>query len=211
MARKSPDSQVLKSTVKSGVLPLQAHFDRFNDFHGHELIRRLIEFIGDDPTREGVLDTPKRVVKSYKELFGGYWKSPEAVLGTTFEGSGYDQMVICKDIEFYSTCEHHLITFMGKVHIGYVPGKRVVGLSKLARLVEVFARRLQIQEKMTQQIADAIWKVLKPKGVMVVVEAKHLCMCGRGVQKQHSSMVTSSIKGVFNRPEARAEFMTLIK
>lgn len=175
------------------------------------LIKEIIAYIGDDPTREGVLDTPRRVVKSWKELYAGYGMDPKLVLGTTFEGNGYDQMVICKDIEFYSTCEHHMIPFFGSVHIGYVPGERVVGLSKLARLVEVFSRRLQIQEKMTQQIAQALEDNLTPKGVMVVVKAKHLCMCGRGIQKQHSEMVTSAIRGVFGEPGVREEFLSLTR
>lgn len=176
-----------------------------------DLIREIIAKIGDDPTREGVLDTPRRVVKSWKELFGGYSMDYKKILGTTFEKGTYDQIVICKDIEFYSTCEHHMIPFMGRIHIGYVPGEKVVGLSKLARLVEVFARRLQIQEKMTEQIKDAMIEVLNPKGVIVIAEAKHLCMCGRGVGKQNSSMVTSAIHGVFLEDGARAEFMRLVK
>lgn len=176
------------------------------------LVRQIIEIIGDNPNGEHCKDTPKRVVKSWKEIYSGYSKTAEEALGTTFSASGYDQMVICKDIEMYSTCSHHMIPFFGKVHIGYIPGKKVVGLSKLARLVEVYARRLQVQERMTDQIAKAIWTVLKPKGVMVVAEAKHLCMCARGVQKQHSSMVTSSVCGMFKRDEkARIEFLELIK
>ncbi len=180
------------------------------DERAMKLVRHLIEHLGDDPKREGLLDTPKRVIKSYKEIFGGYGVDPKKVLGTTFDAAGYNQIVICKDIEMYSTCEHHMIPFVGKVHIGYIPGDRVVGLSKLARLVEVFSRRLQIQEKLTQQIADTMDEVLKPKGVMVIVKAKHLCMCARGVNKQHSEMVTSAIKGAFEEAAARAEFMELI-
>lgn len=175
------------------------------------LVQSLIRYIGDDPDREGLFDTPKRVVKSWKEIFGGYKMDPAKVLGTTFEKNGYEQMVICKDIELFSTCEHHMIPFFGKAHIGYVPGDRVVGLSKLARLVEVYSRRLQIQEKLTQQIANTLNEVLKPKGVMVVIEAKHMCMCSRGVQKQHSSMVTSAMIGVFNDQGSRTEFMGLIR
>lgn len=181
------------------------------DERGARIIRDLLTFIGEDPNREGLAKTPQRVIRSFKELYGGYTVDPKSVLGTTFESNGYNQMVICKDIEMFSTCEHHMIPFHGKVHIGYVPGERVVGLSKLARLVEVFSRRLQIQEKLTQQIADTLDEVLKPKGAMVVIEAKHFCMCARGVQKQHSSMVTSAIKGGFTEKEARQEFMDLIK
>lgn len=206
------ENQPTNSQVDAGpVAPFLSDSGHEHFMRGTELIAAMIHMIGDDPNREGVLDTPKRVVKSWKEIFGGYKMDPKAVLGTTFESSGYNQMVICQDIEMYSTCEHHMIPFFGKVHIGYVPGDRVVGLSKLARLVEVFSRRLQIQEKMTQQIADAMEDVLKPKGVMVVVKAKHLCMCGRGVQKQHSQMVTSAIKGVFEEPGVREEFLALIK
>lgn len=194
MAHESSNPQVAWSSVSS-----------------EELVKQLIGRMGDDANREGVLDTPRRVVKSWNELYAGYHIKPEAVLGTTFESNGYNQMVICKDIEFYSTCEHHLIPFIGRVHIGYLPKARVVGLSKLARLVEVFSRRLQIQEKMTQQIADCIQDVLKPGGVMVVAKAKHLCMCARGVQKQNSEMVTSAIHGDFMDSEVRAEFMELIK
>lgn len=176
------------------------------------LIENMIRAIGDDPKREGLLDTPKRVVKSWKELFAGYKMDPKKVLGTTFDAENYDQIVICKDIELFSTCEHHMLPFIGKVHIGYLPGKRVVGLSKLARLSEVFARRLQIQERLTQQIATTLEEVLKPRGVMVVIEAKHFCMCARGVQKQHSSMITSATLGAFRKEKAaRDEFMALIK
>ncbi len=175
------------------------------------LIKQLIGLIGDDPSREGVSDTPKRVIKSFKEIFAGYKIDPKSVLATTFEKGTYDQMVICKDIELYSTCEHHMIPFYGKAHIGYIPGRKVVGLSKLARLVDVFSRRLQIQENLTEQIAAAIDEVLKPQGVMVVIEAKHMCMCARGVGKQNSMMVTSAIRGVFKGADVRAEFFSLIK
>lgn len=174
------------------------------------MIRALLGYIGDDPKSEHCSKTPSRVIKSYKELFAGYRQTPEDALGTTFRANQHDQMVICKDIEMYSTCSHHMLPFIGKVHIGYIPGKRIVGLSKLARLVEVYARRLQVQERLTDQIADAIDKILGPSGVMVVAEAKHLCMCARGVGKQHSSMVTSAIRGRFREPEARQEFLSLI-
>lgn len=173
-------------------------------------IRSLIAYIGENPDSEHTISTPSRVIKSYNELFGGYRLTPEESLGTTFETGSYDQMVICKDIEMYSTCAHHMIPFFGKVSIGYIPGKRVVGLSKLARLVEVYSRRLQIQEQLTDQIAGAIDDILKPLGVMVTIDSKHLCMCARGVGKQSSSMVTSSIRGAFKKPEARQEFLNLI-
>jgi GTP cyclohydrolase I len=176
-----------------------------------EAIKHIIEIIGDDPNREGLLDTPNRVSKSYKELFSGYSGNPKETLSRVFTCKN-DEMVILKDIEFFSTCEHHMIPFFGKVHIGYIPDGKVVGISKLARLVEVYARRLQIQEQMTDQIADAIVKYLAPKGVIVVVEATHLCMRARGVQKQNSTMITSAIRGVFKKQhDTRAEFLSLIK
>ncbi len=176
-----------------------------------KMIESIIGYIGDDPSGEHCKETPKRVVKSYQDLFSGYKKSPQDALGTTFKSNKHDQMVICKDIEMYSTCSHHMLPFFGKAHIAYIPGKKIVGLSKLARLVEVYARRLQVQERLTDQIADAIQTILKPRGVMVVIEAKHLCMCARGIQKQHSSMVTSSIRGLFKRADARAELLALIQ
>lgn len=177
-----------------------------------DAVVRMIEAIGDDPTREGLLQTPKRVVKSWKELFSGYSKNAADILSVTFEDGvkDCDELVICSDIEFYSTCEHHMLPIIGKMHIGYIPDKKVVGLSKLARLGDMFARRLQIQEKMTKQIADALMEHLKPKGVAVVITAKHFCMCARGVNKQNSWMTTSSMQGVLReKPEARAEFLRL--
>lgn len=176
-----------------------------------KVVRSLIKMIGDDPDREGVVDTPDRVVRSWSEIFGGYKMDPSEVLKTTFDAEGYNQMIICKDIEMFSTCEHHMIPFFGVVHIGYVPGDRVVGLSKLARLVEVFSRRLQIQERLTKQIHESLVTALRPRGAMVVIESKHLCMCARGVAKQNSLMVTSAFNNVFEDAKARAEFMGLIK
>jgi len=178
---------------------------------GENVVRAMLEAIGENPKREGLLDTPKRVVKSWKEIYGGYDQDPEEILSTCFTNENYDQMIISKDIEFYSTCEHHMIPFFGKAHVGYIPMKKVVGLSKLARVVDVFARRLQIQEQLTDQIADAIDEVLRPKGVFVVLNSKHMCMCARGVAKQNSSMTTSAIRGVFKNAGARQEFMELIK
>lgn len=177
---------------------------------GLECVQGILEVLGEDPRREGLRDTPKRVVKSWEELFSGYFTNPRNVLGTTFDAGGYDQLVLLKDIEFFSTCEHHMLSFFGKAHVGYVPGKRVVGLSKLARLVEAFSRRLQIQERLTQQIADTLEEVLEPKGVMVVLQAKHMCMVARGVSKQHSEMTTSAIKGCLDDVAARQEFLALI-
>ncbi len=174
-------------------------------------ITRYLQHIGEDPTREGLIDTPKRVVKSWKELYAGYNQSPKDVLGTVFSSEN-TSLVICKDIEFYSMCEHHMLPFFGKAHIGYIPHGKVVGLSKLARLVDVFARRLQIQEQLTDQIAHAIVDNIDGcADAMVVIEAKHHCMCARGVSKQSSSMITSAIIGEFKESELRQEFTSLIK
>ncbi len=173
-------------------------------------IKEILSFIGDDPGREGLKETPKRMIKSWKKLFGGYKQNPKDVLKIFQEGS-CKEMVILKDIEFYSTCEHHFIPFYGKISIGYIPNGKVIGVSKLARLVEIFARRLQIQERMTSQIADALMENLSPLGVMVICKAQHLCMVARGVEKQKSVMVTSAIRGSFSRPEIRQEFLSLIK
>ena len=172
---------------------------------------RLLEFVGEDPAREGLLDTPKRVVKAWREMTAGYAVDPKTVLDTHFDGDGYDQMVICKGIEFTSACEHHMLPFTGVAHVAYIPRKRVVGLSKMARLVDCFARRLQIQERMTQQIARTMQDVLKPLGVAVMVEAKHSCMSCRGVGKQQSSMVTTSLLGVFREHKVKEEFLLQVK
>lgn len=170
---------------------------------------RMLEYIGEDPKRDGLLDTPKRIVKSWDFLFSGY-NVDVASLFTTFENDGqYDQMVILKDIEFYSMCEHHALPFFGKVHIAYLPGEKIVGVSKLARVVEAYSRRLQVQERLTEQVATALDMYLKPKGVAVYIEAQHLCMVARGVQKQNSVMVTSSLKGHFRQDESRMEFLLL--
>lgn len=174
-----------------------------------DAIRTLLAYAGDDPAREGLLDTPKRVVKSFDEFYGGYLKNPVEILERTFEETeGYDEMVLLKDIEFVSHCEHHMAPILGKVHVAYLPKNRVVGISKLARVVEVYARRLQIQEKMTAQIAKAIDTVLEPDGVAVVVEAVHHCMTTRGVNKPGVSMVTSKMIGAFrDDPSTRREFL----
>lgn len=179
---------------------------------GEDAVTRVLEVIGEDPTREGLLDTPKRVLKSYGTLFGGYKQNPKDVLKTTFEGEGYDQIVLLDNIEFFSTCEHHMLPFYGKAHVAYIPRKRVVGLSKLARLVECFSRRLQIQERMTSQIAAALNEALEPQGVGVVLQAKHFCMVARGVQKQNAVMTTSSLIGLFKTDsKCRAEFLNLVR
>jgi len=177
-----------------------------------ELIAQIINLVGDDSSREGVLDTPKRVIKSWKELYSGYKQDPNIILERVFTDESYDQMIVLKDIDFYSTCEHHMQPFFGKVHIAYIPNNnKVVGLSKLARLVECFSRRLQIQERMTQQIAQTFFDIVKPKGVGVVVEGKHFCMVARGVQKQNGVMKTSALKGLFKEdPDCRNEFLKAI-
>lgn len=175
------------------------------------IITAYLKAIGENPKREGLLDTPRRVVKSWKEIFRGYHMDPKEILSTRFSANGYDQMVVLKDIEIFSLCEHHMLPFFGRVHIAYIPGKKVVGLSKLARLAECFSRRLQIQENLTQQIAEAIEEHLSPRGVGVMVEAKHLCMTMRGVNKQHSIMRTSCLTGLIKTSSSgRAEFLRLI-
>ena len=177
-----------------------------------DAVRTLIRWAGDDPKREGLLETPSRVVRSYEEFFAGYGHDPKLVLARTFEEvDGYDEIIVLTDIRFESHCEHHMVPIIGKAHIGYLPDRRVVGISKLARLVEVYARRLQIQEKMTAQIADALQEVLKPRGVAVVVEAAHQCMTTRGVHKSDVAMVTSRMLGAFrDNGETRREFLTMI-
>jgi len=178
----------------------------------YKIIQQFLKYIGEDPTREGLLDTPKRVVKSWAELYKGYKQDPKEILSTVFEDGSCDEMVILKDIEFTSMCEHHVLPFRGKAHVAYLPNGKVVGLSKLARLVDCYSKRLQIQEKMTQQISKDIDLHLKPKGVAVIIEAHHQCMSCRGVGKQNSVMITSSMIGLFKSdPTARGEFLSLIK
>jgi GTP cyclohydrolase I len=176
-------------------------------------VRTLIAFAGDDPAREGLLDTPKRVVSAYEELFGGYRESADDVLDRTFsETGGYDDMVLVRDIPFHSHCEHHMMPFIGKAHIAYMPIERVVGLSKLARLINVFSLRLQTQEHLNSQIALSIEKVLRPRGVAVMLEAEHTCMSMRGVAKAGSSTITSQYLGVFrDDPHAQARFISLVR
>jgi len=177
-----------------------------------EAVRTLIRWAGDDPEREGLLGTPDRVARAYEEFFSGYWQDPEAILRTTFEETeGYDEMVVLRDIDYESHCEHHMVPIIGRAHVAYLPNNRVVGISKLARIVEAYAKRLQIQEKMTSQIANAIDKVLAPKGVAVVVEGNHECMSTRGVHKPDVVMVTSTMLGAFrDNPSTRREFLAFI-
>ncbi len=177
-----------------------------------ELIREILRRIGDDPDREGLQQTPARIVRSWKELYGGYAQRAEDVLVTQFQAEQYDEMVLLRDIEFFSTCEHHMLPFHGKAHIAYLPNSKIVGLSKLARLTDMYARRLQVQERLTYQIATELQRVLKPKGVAVMIEAMHQCMCSRGVRKRGGTMVTSCLLGAFKENLAsRTEFLALVK
>ena len=177
-----------------------------------EAVRTLICWTGDDPDREGLIETPKRVVKAYEEFFEGYDMDPEEVLQKTFEEvQGYDDAVIVRNIRVESHCEHHIVPIIGVAHVGYIPNNRVVGISKLARVIEIFGKRLQTQATITAQIADTIQKVLEPKGVAVVVDASHQCMTTRGIHKTESSTITSRMLGAFrDNPETRSEFMNLI-
>ncbi|MFZ1136062.1 MAG: GTP cyclohydrolase I FolE [Candidatus Korobacteraceae bacterium] len=176
-----------------------------------ELTRELLVRLGEDPTREGLLRTPERIANAYQYLTKGYHEDPAEVLNGALFSVDYDEMVIVKDIEMFSLCEHHMLPFFGKVHIAYLPKGKVLGLSKLPRLVEVFARRLQVQERLTVEIAESIQKAIHPLGVGVVIEARHLCMMMRGVEKQHSATVTSSMIGAFRAQQTRQEFLSLIR
>ena len=185
---------------------------RPNREEAEEAVKTLIKWAGDNPNREGLIGTPSRVVRAYEEFFAGYNEDPVTILGATYEDiSNYNNMVILKDIRLESHCEHHIVPIIGVVHIGYLPNKRVVGISKLARLVEVFAKRMQIQEALTAQVADTINDVLKPRGVAVVIEAAHQCMTTRGIRKPGVSMVTSRMLGVFRTDaRTRAEFLNFV-
>lgn len=175
------------------------------------LVKQLLSEIGENTNREGLIDTPERVAKSYQKLFGGYQQDPKEMV-TVFDNEGYDEMIIAKDIDFHSMCEHHMLPFYGKVHIGYIPSNKIIGLSKMPRLVEVFSRRLQNQERLTKQIADTLMDVLNPRGVGVVVQSAHMCMKARGVEKQNCTMSTSSFTGLFKKEiNTRGEFLNLIK
>ena len=175
-------------------------------------VRTLLAWTGDDPAREGLRDTPKRVVRAYEEFFRGYREDPAEILARTFEEvEGYDEMVVLKDIDFESHCEHHMVPIIGKAHVAYLPRARVVGISKLARVVDTFAKRLQIQEKMTAQIANAIDTVLQPQGVGVVLKAEHFCMTARGIMKPGTDLVTSRMLGIFRDSQlTRQEFLSLV-
>lgn len=176
-----------------------------------EHIKSVIKILGEDTEREGLVKTPERVAKAYQFLMQGYDQDPEEILRSAMFEEDYRQMVIVKDIDFYSMCEHHLLPFFGKVHVAYIPNGRITGLSKIPRVVEVFARRMQVQERMTTQIKNCIQHTLNPLGVMVIIEAQHLCMQMRGIQKQHSITTTSDFTGAFQQAKTREEFMNLIR
>jgi GTP cyclohydrolase I len=209
----------MDSTVKTlPVRPLQPD----NDITAHRrpsreeaeaAVRTLIRWAGDDPTREGLIETPRRVAKAYQQLFEGYGKNPLHELERVFEEmGGYDDLVVVRDISFFSHCEHHMVPFFGKAHVGYYPGSRAVGLSKLARVTDVFARRLQTQEKMSAEIIQAIEEALKPRGIALMLEAEHMCMTMRGVQKAGASTVTTQFTGVFERdPSEQMKFLTMLR
>ncbi|MGH3498278.1 MAG: GTP cyclohydrolase I FolE [Nocardioidaceae bacterium] len=183
----------------------------FDRARAEAAVRELLIAIGENPDRDGLQDTPARVARSYSELFAGMRQSPEDVLTTTFD-LGHDELVLVKDIELWSMCEHHLVPFVGRAHVGYIPGEdgRITGLSKLARLVDLYARRPQVQERLTSQVADALTRILRPRGVVVVMEAEHLCMAMRGVRKSEATTITSAVRGQLLNAATRAEAMSLI-
>ena len=194
---------------------LQPIYKKMSDNYNKELadnIKSVLSEIGENPKREGLFKTPERVAKSMEFFTNGYEKDPDAILKSAMFAEDYSQMVLVKDIELYSLCEHHLLPFFGKAHVAYIPNGHIVGLSKIPRIVDVFARRLQVQERLTDEIKDCLQDTLNPKGVAVVIEAQHLCMQMRGVEKQHSSTTTSAFSGIFMSDEkTRAEFINLIK
>ena len=198
--------------AESNIVPRKILATRPTREEAEAAIKTLLRWAGDDPSREGLRDTPARVARAYEDWFSGYNEDPEEFLARTFEEvEGYDDMIVLKDIRFESHCEHHLAPIIGKVHVGYLPNNKVVGISKLARVVDVFARRLQVQETMNAQIADCIQRVLDPKGVAVVIEAAHQCMTTRGVHKPGVTMVTSTMHGHFRtNPTTRREFLAVI-
>lgn len=183
----------------------------FDEKRAENAVRELLIAVGEDPDREGLKETPARVARAYKEIFAGLWQKPEDVLTTTFD-LGHDEMVLVKDIEVYSTCEHHLVPFRGVAHVGYIPATtgKITGLSKLARLVDVYARRPQVQERLTTQIADSLMEILEPRGVIVVVECEHMCMSMRGIRKPGAKTLTSAVRGQLRDAATRNEAMSLI-
>ncbi|GAA1980982.1 GTP cyclohydrolase I FolE [Kitasatospora viridis] len=189
----------------------QSVIGTFDQKRAENAVRELLIAVGEDPDREGLLDTPARVARAYKEIFAGLWQQPEDVLTTTFD-LGHDEMVLVKDIEVFSTCEHHLVPFQGVAHVGYIPAAtgKITGLSKLARLVDVFARRPQVQERLTSQVADSLMRILEPRGAIVVIECEHMCMSMRGIRKPGAKTLTSAVRGQLRDPATRAEAMSLI-
>ena len=202
----------LKMSERMQKIVSRPDVERPSEDEARAAVRTLLRWAGDDPDREGLLDTPDRVIRAYREWFQGYDQDPVDLLNRTFEEvNGYDEMVVLRDIRFESYCEHHMAPIIGKAHVGYIPTDRVVGISKLARLVNVFGKRLQVQEKMTAQIANVLMEVLRPQGVAVVVEGEHHCMSTRGVNRHGVSMVTSTMLGSFRQdPRTRKEFMDII-
>ncbi|MDL2289877.1 GTP cyclohydrolase I FolE [Paludibacteraceae bacterium OttesenSCG-928-F17] len=188
---------------------MEFNLEKTNELAKH--YQEILKILGENPDREGLLKTPERVAKAMQFLVQGYEQDPEAILRSAMFTEDYRQMVIVKDIDFYSMCEHHMLPFFGKAHVGYIPNKKITGLSKIARIVEVYARRLQVQERMTTQIKECIQNTLNPMGVMVIIEAQHLCMQMRGVQKQHSITTTSDFTGIFEQAKTREEFTNLIR
>lgn len=181
------------------------------DLEFENAVKSMMLHVGEDPTREGLLDTPKRVRKAYEFIYGGYKEDPKEIMQKALFTTSNEEMVLVKDIEFYSTCEHHLLPIIGRVHVAYIPNGKVVGLSKIPRVVNVFARRMQIQEQMTEQICDAIMQTIEPQGVAVVVEARHMCMEMRGVEKINSTTTSSALRGLFKKDQkTRSEFFSLI-
>ncbi|WP_099866011.1 GTP cyclohydrolase I FolE [Pararhizobium haloflavum] len=191
----------------------ESESDRPSQAEAEAAVRTLLRWVGDDPDREGLIDTPKRVAKAYRDLFGGYDEDPEDVLGRTFEEvSGYDDIVLMRDIPFFSHCEHHMVPIIGRAHVAYLPDGKVVGLSKIARVIDIFARRLQTQEAMTAQIAHSIDETLRPLGVAVMVEGEHMCMAMRGIRKQGSTTMTTTFTGQFKSDaQQQVRFMTMLK
>ncbi|GAA0685074.1 GTP cyclohydrolase I FolE [Kitasatospora atroaurantiaca] len=192
-------------------LEQDATIGTFDQKRAENAVRELLIAVGEDPDREGLLETPARVARAYKEIFAGLWQEPEDVLTTTFD-LGHDEMVLVKDIEVFSTCEHHLVPFQGVAHVGYIPSVqgKITGLSKLARLVDVYARRPQVQERLTSQVADSLMRILEPRGAIVVIECEHMCMSMRGIRKPGAKTITSAVRGQLRDPATRAEAMSLI-
>jgi len=211
-AQNAPQDDKIETSMNTGPTNPTKELTTLTGATFEDLVREMLVRLGEDPEREGLVLTPQRVRKSLQFLTRGYTEDPEALLKGALFTVNYDEMVIVKDIEMFSLCEHHMLPFFGKVHVAYIPNGKVIGLSKVPRLVELFSRRLQIQERLTTQIAETIQKVIEPQGVGVVIEARHLCMMMRGVEKQHSAAVTSSMLGSFrNEEETRSEFLSLIR